>query len=473
VTPAASHRQATVNRGHAIVRVRALIVALGLAASACKEYHDDFCCLTVESCGGNRGPGVITPCKDPKASYCDDTGQYGPARTCIPDPNLHPCSGPQDCPTAAEPVCDDAMHVCSRCSDDQSCTRFAATPRCNTNSGACVECVDSAKDCSAAKPVCDANACRKCQSNEECESEVCDVASGACADPLTVIYVATTGVGSGTCTKGQPCNSFSAALAQVSASRKTIHADAGAYMGQILIDGKTVIIEAYNATAQPSALNQSVLVVSNGADVTIDGLTITGAGGAGNPVGVQCTSGAGSPPTLRLRRSAIKANVGGGISIAACGFSIVDSLITGNGNPNSAIGGISIGTVSGTAELQFCTIYNNGTQAAFPGGVNCTGVTSPLVTSNNIIYGNGAGKQIDGPNCSATYSDIGPQTMTGTGNINVDPQFEDAAHDKFQIKPTSPAKDVADPAATVDVDYAGTHRPQGTRSDMGAYELKQ
>jgi len=64
--------------------------ALALASAACggggsgDDVSPDFCCTTVESCEAIGAD--LTPCTDPEAPYCDDAGDFGPRRTCIPEP---------------------------------------------------------------------------------------------------------------------------------------------------------------------------------------------------------------------------------------------------------------------------------------------------------------------------------------------------------------------------------------------------
>lgn len=61
----------------------------------------------------------------------------------------------------------------------------------------------------------------------------------------------------------------------------------------------------------------------------------------------------------------------------------------------------------------------------------------------------------------------------GTGTINVDPRFIDAANGNFRLMPDSPARDAGDsspPGTTRNVDLDGRPRVVG-RVDMGAYEV--
>ena len=99
----------------------------------------------------------------------------------------------------------------------------------------------------------------------------------------------------------------------------------------------------------------------------------------------------------------------------------------------------------------------------------------PLVFSNNIIYANivaGGGAQIGGSaNCTTTYSDIGPDAQAGTGNISADPLFVSSAQGNFHIMAGSPARDAADPSASLATDIDGGGRPQGAGRDIGADEV--
>jgi uncharacterized repeat protein (TIGR01451 family) len=75
----------------------------------------------------------------------------------------------------------------------------------------------------------------------------------------------------------------------------------------------------------------------------------------------------------------------------------------------------------------------------------------------------------------ATYSNI-QGGFAGTGNIDVDPQFVDAANGDYRLKAGSPAINAGDPSSTTttvsDRDLVGNPRIAQARIDMGAYEFQ-
>jgi len=505
-------------------RLALVLVMLGLAA--CTRPNDAFCCLSAASCGmAPGGDQPITSCTDPDHPFCTDfSGTDGPKWTCVADPMAMSCSLPSDCTSPDRPLCLDqrcvqceadtdcaattpvcsATHLCDLCSSDDDCAARTGATRCSMTSGACVGCVDSTQCADPHAPVCDgtSNSCRGCASDSECPSDVCDTSSGECVDEASVIYLSTTGQPSGTCTKSTPCTTFALGLGQVSATRDVIKAAPGTYTGAIVVAGATTVtIFGAGVTATVSTTNQSVVDVSNGANVTLDGLTIEGAGGTTNPAGVHCSQGTGVPATLHVRdatiqsnggagiaatdcdvsvdRSIFKTNNGGGISLASSTYSLMNDFIVGNGNGGSTFGGVDISGVAtaGTHVFEFNTVAANVGIAGANTGVDCVSVFVPLSMANSIVYGNSVssgGAQIGGDSdCTATFSDVGPDAAAGTGNIDMLPMFVDGSgsNGDFHLLATSPAKDVADPNATVMIDIDGDTRPQGAGYDMGADEV--
>lgn len=407
----------------------------------------------------------------------------------------------------------------AQCTSNEQCE--TTKPVCDVaGSQTCVQCTAAQPAaCSGSMPVCgtDQN-CRGCQAHAECSSSAC-LPDGACAAESSVAYVAASGSGT-TCSKAAPCGTLAAGLATnrsvvkisglikdtqtttIDAKAVTIIADPGAILDR---DGDGVILEVRNTNA----------------DVKIYDLQISGASGGVGDVGISLPSG--GTPKLMLTRVKVSANIGGGISsssglvtlaqstvsgnaasgISALGgqlsivrstisgnggggikidgaaFDITNSFIVQNGGPTSLVGGINLGTVSGTGarRVDFNTIAANGGTATVNSGINCGTVGAPLVFSNNIIYGNavsGGGKQVGGSaNCATSYSDVGPDATTGTGNINQDPAFINSAQGDFHLMNNSPAKNAADGAATLANDVDGDARPQGAARDIGADEIKE
>jgi hypothetical protein len=77
--------------------------------------------------------------------------------------------------------------------------------------------------------------------------------------------------------------------------------------------------------------------------------------------------------------------------------------------------------------------------------------------------------------CNFTYSDL-QGGWPGAGNLNIDPQFVDAANGDYRLRWGSPAIDAGANSGAPPFDLEGVVRPQdgnfdGIRvTDMGAYE---
>jgi len=413
-----------------IARTISLLALLVVAAPGCDllptRPHEGFCCLSTLSCteageavGEDTPP--VTPCTDPATPYCTDnvSSALGDRWSCVPDPLGQACTEPSECPEErplcieqwcvqcasgadcgdASPFCFEDTGLCGPCTLDDDCSDRPDAPWCLEATGGCVGCRDVTDCGSATAPVCDegTHACRGCADDSECASDVCDRNSGECVAEANVIYLDPTGVTSGNCPRAEPCATFAYGLTQVTGSRNVIKAVPGDYSGQIVISGDAVRILAAGATIAPASTNQSVVVIDNGANVSIDGLTIQGAGGTGNPVGVVCSPGAGSPPTFALRGAVVTGNVGGGVSITSCATTLVNNMIVRNGGPSASIGGVKLDSVS-SLMFDFNTVADNATTSeSFAAGVQCSAISGVMLT-NSIVYGSAA-NQWSATNC--------------------------------------------------------------------------
>lgn len=402
------------------------------------------------------------------------------------------------CNHAASNYCKD-VPVTHNCMDDADtgCTSntqcSAPTPVCDVDGAkTCVQCTGSDETaCTGATPVCGANnMCEACTMHAQCGSKAC-LPDGSCGTDSNVAYVDPSGTDNTMCTKAMPCTKVASALAT---SRPFVKFH-GTTDEAVTVTDKTVTFLADPASKLTRTTNGNILVIDGTSTVAIFDLEISGASGTG--FGISMPSGAAqqvsltraklssnvgggisaSGGTLIVTQSTISGNPGGGISLSNAAFTLTNNFIVQNGSPTSLIGGIDFASIPGTGahQLSFNTVAANTGTSSVNGGVNCGTVGAPTVFSDNIIYGNpvsGGGKQIGGStNCSSTYSDIGPDTSPGTGNLNSDPLFVNPAQGNFHIQPNSPCKDAADPAATLDVDVDGDTRPQGSGRDIGADEV--
>ena len=202
------------------------------------------------------------------------------------------------------------------------------------------------------------------------------------------------------------------------------------------------------------------------------GISATGAGTltvTDSIVYNNATSGISATTTglVTIGTSVIAYNgVGGGLVISA-DYAVTNSIISANGTTASLVGGVQLATGNPAAVFQFNTVANNVSGAGVGGGVrgiNCTGATVGL--TNSILTGEIAGA------CTVTYS-LTTATTPGVGNKTGPPMFLDFGGDPlfatfYRISSLSPAKDSANPAATITVDIDGD--PRLGVADMGADE---
>jgi hypothetical protein len=387
---------------------------------------------------------------------------------------------------ASDPVCE-TSGSCGACSQESDCGRFATDglPHC-ASTGACAECRDS-NDCPVAQPYCDSFQCRACESDTDCASAACEVETGMCLAESDTLYVAQNGTGN--CTKAAPCGSITAALGMVAGQKMYIKVEPGSYSDEVVINNKTVTISGPGATLSPTITKMSAMSVTGTSVVTVDDLTFNGTFGGADEIHcdssttpaasldlehvvVKNASGWGvqmlTCASLQLERSEIIANANGGLSISTntASFVILNDFIIDNGS-STTFGGVSIlSLLTAGNRFEYNTVAGNTSANTIPAGVTCNGLGA---APNNIIYGNhGSAAEVD---CkwNFPYSIVGPEQQAGA--MNIDPKFNSPGTNDYTLQPGSPARNLADPSSTMNIDYQGQPRPQGPGREPGADEI--
>jgi len=149
-------------------------------------------------------------------------------------------------------------------------------------------------------------------------------------------------------------------------------------------------------------------------------------------------------------------NFGGGIYCTNSSIRLVRVVLASNSA--TVHGGGILLTGGSNMVASNITLYNN-TAGTSGGGIYVSGTSYPVITSlvswddaPNEIY------EVTAGNSSVTYSDV-EGGFTGTGNINSNPLFVNAAGLNFNLTPCSPCIDAGNPTV---------YDPDGTRTDMGA-----
>jgi Right handed beta helix region len=374
---------------------------------------------------------------------------------------------------------------------------------CNLDSepSKCVQCTATeAVACSGKTPVCgEDNSCAGCSKHSDCASLAC-LPDGACAEESKVAYMAAMdqgGTANPDCSRATPCLTVANAL--IATPARSYVKLSGTLDEAVVISGarKVTMLAAPGAKLTNSMGMASVVTITDGSDLEIYDLEISGGTNVGISlpnndlsklklvrVKISTNAGAGIDARggeLTVEQSTISDNKGGGIKLDSTRFTLTNNVIVRNGDiASSNYGGVQLDNlIAGMSRLEYNTVTLNTGKVNTTTGVDCR--SSDIVTfSNNILYGNvvsGTGTQISiDPQCTWTYSDIGPTVGTvpgpGTGNLNVIPAFVDAAANNFRPALTSPVIDKADPASVLRFDFSGNLRPLGPGRDLGAYEVK-
>jgi hypothetical protein len=144
--------------------------------------------------------------------------------------------------------------------------------------------------------------------------------------------------------------------------------------------------------------------------------------------------------------------------------------------------GCHLGVYCEDASLQIdgCTISGNSNPFNFPGGIGALG-SSVVTVRDSIVHGNDPVEILDSTSGGMTveFCDV-RGGWAGTGNLDADPLFRDAAAGDFTLKESSPCIDAGDPTITTTRrDLFGRprrldgHLSRAERLDVGAFEFGQ
>lgn len=461
---------------------RVAVVVAALLEASCTKPNPAACCTSESDCAA-IGLSTIKACA---------TGLACVQNTCV----AASCSSDADCP-ADHPAC--SQGLCVDCDASHSCS--ASEPVCNLDVNTCGPC-STAADCSAfaATPFCDvaSGACRGCKLDTECDTGAC-ASDGTCVPESAIIWVATGGVTTGSCTRTAPCASLAYAISQGSPARTHVVMAAGAYptaigansiatnAPQLTIHGggatllatgspaQTIVTASIPVTLIDLTLYGDAIPIDAQATVELAGVTIQSAkhvnvSASLAATDLQVTGGTeidaflvNGGATLTLDRAVITRS--GAVSGATASVVHLNNVLIW-GTAGRALG------LSGAGDISFTTITDSG---ASTGAAPCVALLNPSIqVTSSIMWlpqGCTGAPNGDAAGNGATFvSSIISNATPTPGVTNVDPQFVNPTAHDYHLMATSPAVNAVSTGPAVDLD--GTARPQGAAYDIGAYEYK-
>ncbi len=425
-----------------------LLIAVAMAIVACgKQSNPEFCADNLS-------------CSDPKM-FCDSLGESGSLQNeCVFRPSCE-----QGC-FSLVPICDVEENLCRSCTPgtegDAECVAVAATTPLCSEQGSCIACTkpidcrnNAAPDCAvdgscqpcrpgnsgntmcaernatvphcldgtcvaclqeaavidadctdSTKPICEAYACRGCNTHEECAKNgvpgVCTKSTGACLAKETVVFVdANTKIIDDSPCGEDPgdlaCATINKALRLVAAdnsTKTTIRVAPGTYPETLEITTDVLIVGEDGVVIDPPQTTiDPVLLVTNGSHLVLDTVRVKT---DDNQDGVSCKDASVSLFQAELAGTPRPTNFSRGLSATDCAIQILgESEIAAHGNAGIVVNGGSltvqkstitknrrgISTQDSVVTVQDSAVTNNTNGIAVSGGK--TTVQTSAVSGDN------------------------------------------------------------------------------------------
>lgn len=381
----------------------------------------------------------------------------------------------------------------------------SSLPTREMSAGNCVQ----ESDCAASGQVCKAYQCVACQTNSDCQSQICDAygdlgGAGRCITPSLTYFVDNNDSNQEYCSTADgsikhPFCVVNDALLKLAISSSSAPAyvrvlpspnayglpPLAALKGPLVLTGPGSLKPGQAASLIADSDDGQIQIAAS-ARVVIDGFVISAPG---------LTVGDGA--TLTLRRSLLRDLVNAatftnasvtldrmlfssnyaGLSFAGGTLQLSNSVLS----ENAIADGQNLITLSGgSGTVQFTTAYKNMLAGATSQVISCQ-KSSTVSIKNSIVAMNGVTQQIAAGCAVVAGSLVVGSGDSASGQIRQDPVFVDSAGLDLRLQPLDPVNTqyIIDRAVGVsagdknsDHDYYGTPRPQGAGHDIGAVEFQ-